>query len=347
MLIAFEQVEVDYVLFRDAPKPIKQTNAMIEIPSTPIPGNKESGTSPRTTTVIVNESEIRKFDHDNKFVRGHLLNSMKNKIFDLYVNMKSSKEMWESLEKKYGADDAGKKKYVTGNWLNFKLVDTKPIMDQVHVYENYVAEILAQGMKMCEILQANVLIEKLPDSWSDYQNHLKHKKRDLTLEELVSHMKIEEANRLKDVSYKPKNVLSIKYNLVESSADSDKKSVGHFASLCKNKKKKNLKSSGGNKGQAHLAENEDEDVITEVVSEVNLVENNTEWIVDTGASRHFCANKDLFVGMEEAKEDKQVYMGNSSSSEVLGKGKVVLKLTSGKTLALHNVLYVPSLHKKI
>ncbi|XP_021765500.1 uncharacterized protein LOC110730027 [Chenopodium quinoa] len=164
MLIAFEQVEIDYVLFRDAPKPIEQTNTMIEIPSTPVLGNKESSSSQMTTTVVANESEIKKFDRDNKFVRGHLLNSMKYNIFDLYVNMKSAKEMWESLEKKYGADDAGKKKYVTGNWLNFKLVDTKPIMDQVHVYENYVAEILAQVMKMCEILQANVLIEKLPDS---------------------------------------------------------------------------------------------------------------------------------------------------------------------------------------
>ncbi|XP_021743226.1 uncharacterized protein LOC110709322 [Chenopodium quinoa] len=109
MLIAFEQVEIDYVLFRDAPKPIEQTNTMIEIPSTPAPGNKESSSSQRITTVITNESEIKKFDRDNKFIRGHLLNSMKNNIFDLYVNMKSAKEMWESLEKKYGADDAGKK----------------------------------------------------------------------------------------------------------------------------------------------------------------------------------------------------------------------------------------------
>ena len=54
-------------------------------------------------------------------------------------------------------------------------------MEQVHVYENLRAEVLNEGMKMCEILQANVLIEKFPPSWSDYRNHLKHKKKDLTL----------------------------------------------------------------------------------------------------------------------------------------------------------------------
>ncbi|XP_021737331.1 uncharacterized protein LOC110703861 [Chenopodium quinoa] len=204
MLIAFEQVEVDYILFNDSPKPIPQTNAVIDIPSTPVAGNKEFIPIQTTSSVIANESEIKKFERDKKLVRGHLLNHMKNNIFDLYIKFKSAKEIWVSLEKKYGADDAGKKKYVTGNWLNFKLVNTKPIMEQVHVYENYVAEILVQGMKMCEILQANMLIEKLPESWSDYRNHLKHKKKDLTLEELVSHMKIEEANCLKDSIPKPK-----------------------------------------------------------------------------------------------------------------------------------------------
>ena len=78
------------------------------------------------------------------------------------------------------------------------MVDDKPIMEQVHEYENLVTDILAEGMKMCEILQANFLIERLPESWSNYRNHLKHKKKGMTLEKLVGHMKIEEANRLKD-----------------------------------------------------------------------------------------------------------------------------------------------------
>ncbi|KAK8635370.1 hypothetical protein V6N13_004109 [Hibiscus sabdariffa] len=40
-------------------------------------------------------------------------------------------------------------------------------------------------------------------------------------------------------------------------------------------------------------------------------------------------------------------MGNSSSFEVLGKGKVLLKLTSSKTLALNNVMYVPALRRNL
>ena len=42
-------------------------------------------------------------------------------------------------------------------------------MNQVHVYEILVIKVLAEGLKMCEILQANVLIEKLPESWNNYR----------------------------------------------------------------------------------------------------------------------------------------------------------------------------------
>ena len=76
-------------------------------------------------------------------------------------------------------EDAGFKKYVVGRFLDFKMVDEKPIMDQVHEYQHIVLEILAQGMKIDEAFQAAALIEKLPLSWKDYRNYLKHKRRDL------------------------------------------------------------------------------------------------------------------------------------------------------------------------
>ena len=40
------------------------------------------------------------------------------------------------------------------------------------------------------------------------------------------------------------------------------------------------------------------------------------------------------------EREEQVFMGDSRSSPVIGKGKVLLKLTFGKVLALSNVLHV-------
>ncbi|KAL0345619.1 UNVERIFIED_CONTAM: hypothetical protein Sradi_4393200 [Sesamum radiatum] len=87
---------------------------------------------------------------------------MSNTLFDLFVNQKSAKEIWETLETRYGGDDAGRKKYVVGKWLQFHMTDDKPIMDQVHEYENLVADVLSEGMKMCDTLQANVFGEISP-----------------------------------------------------------------------------------------------------------------------------------------------------------------------------------------
>ena len=77
---------------------------------------------------------------------------MSNPLFDLFVIFRSAKITWIKLEVKYGLDDAGKRKYIDRKWLQFQIVDDKPIMEQVHIYENLCAEVLNEGMKMSEIL---------------------------------------------------------------------------------------------------------------------------------------------------------------------------------------------------
>ena len=42
-----------------------------------------------------------------------------------------------------------------------------------------------------------------------------------------------------------------------------------------------------------------------------------------------------------------MFMGNSSTSDVEGKGKIILKMTSGKELTLNNVLYVSEICKNL
>nr|GEY60617.1 Ty1-copia retrotransposon protein [Tanacetum cinerariifolium] len=96
--------------------------------------------------------------------------------------------------------------------------------------------------------------------------------------------------------------------------------------------------------QANLVEDE---IIVAVVVKTNLVEDKSAWIMKSGASRHLCNNKRLFHQFEEVTDGGQVYIGNNGTARVVGKGKVFLKFTSGKILALNNVLYVPSLRRNM
>lgn len=82
---------------------------------------------------------------------------------------------------------------------------------------------------------------------------------------------------------------------------------------------------------------EDEEIIATLV-EANLDNNVADWILGVGATRHICEDKGLFQEFEDSAEEDTVYMGNSAAAEVHGKGKFLLKLTYGKTLALNNVL---------
>ena len=90
-----------------------------------------------------------------------------------------------------------------------------------------------------------------------------------------------------------------------------------------------------------LSENDSNISFSTIVSKVNLVGNTKEWWVDTEATRHICSDKKMLSSYEAINDGEQLFMGNSSTSKVEGKGKVILKMTSRKELTLNDVLHVP------
>ena len=75
------------------------------------------------------------------------------------------------------------------------MTDDKPIVEQIYEYENLVANVLSEDMKMGEILQANFLLKKFPPSLNDYRNHLKYKKKDLKLQKLIRNFRSQQIER--------------------------------------------------------------------------------------------------------------------------------------------------------
>ena len=89
LLILFEQLEVDYALFQDVPSDKSEKS---QPPTTPL-------TTPNAEKTNEADDESKKrFDKDNKTVRGHLLNHMTNSFFDLFVIQKQAKVIWNTLE---------------------------------------------------------------------------------------------------------------------------------------------------------------------------------------------------------------------------------------------------------
>ena len=78
-----------------------------------------------------------------------------------------------------------------------------------------------------------------------------------------------------------------------------------------------------------------------------MVGNAKEWWVDTGATRRICLDKKMFSSYEAINDREQLFMGNSSTYKIEGKGNVILKMTSGKELTLNDVLHVPEIRKNL
>ncbi|KAH9781527.1 hypothetical protein KPL71_008509 [Citrus sinensis] len=111
--------------------------------------------------------------------------------------------------------------------------------------------------------------------------------------------------------------------------------------ICRNKAQR--KGDNKNPPKANPAER-DEIIVVVVVSEVNMVAEYNDWVIDSGATKHICGNRNSFFEYTPVREGEEfIFLGDSRSTPVLGKGKVLLKLTSGKTLSLSNVLHVPEI----
>nr|GEX07433.1 zinc finger, CCHC-type [Tanacetum cinerariifolium] len=160
---------------------------------------KDEGDSPTVDQV----RRRVKWDNDDYVCRGLILNGMSDSLFDIYQNVESSKELWDNLEAKYMAEDASRKKFLVSNFTNYKITDSRPVLEQYNKPLGILGRFTQHKINMDESIQVSCIIDKLPPSWKDFKHTLKYLKEELTLAELGSHLRIEESLRAQN-NDKPK-----------------------------------------------------------------------------------------------------------------------------------------------
>nr|GEW36963.1 zinc finger, CCHC-type [Tanacetum cinerariifolium] len=101
-------------------------------------------------------------------------------------------------EAKYMAEVASSKKFLASNFTNYKMSDSRPVLEQYSVLLGILGRFTQHKMNMDESIHVSYIINKLPPSWKDFKHTLKYLKEELTLIELGSHMCIEESLRVQD-----------------------------------------------------------------------------------------------------------------------------------------------------
>jgi len=233
----------------------------------------------------------------------------------VYYSYNEAKEIWNSLILKYTAEDVFKQRFIIGNYYRWEMIEDKDIKIQINEYHKLLEDIKAENIILLDEFVSELMIEKLPSSWTDYKQQLKHRHKKMLLQELVTHIIVEYTNRQVCATTRAK-ALSAKANTVEekpapkryeNKPDHNKKSnfrnshpkgsnptfkkkgncfvcgkPSHHAPQCRRRARND------NPPWANIAQRED--IIVAVVSQVNLMTNVTKWVVDSGATRHICAN---------------------------------------------------------
>lgn len=77
----------------------------------------------------------------------------------------------------YCIEDAGTKKFVVAKFLDYKMIDSQPVIDQVEELQLIVHDVHAEGMVLPDAFTGASMIEKLPPCWKDFNSYLKHERK--------------------------------------------------------------------------------------------------------------------------------------------------------------------------
>ncbi|GJS73335.1 pol polyprotein [Tanacetum coccineum] len=262
----------------------------------------------------------------------YVLNGLVDSLYNVYCKTTTAKELWESLERKYKTEDAGTKKFVVAQFLDYKMDDSKTVITQVQDLQVLLHDIHAGGMTLSETFQVAAIIEKLPPSWVEFKNYLKHKRKEMSVEDLVVHFRIKEDNKLAQKNtYTPD---SDKANMVEHAGLSSK---SNFKAKGKYKKKNDKKSK---RKAEYLAPKAG---IVKQKFQANMVNDNVDMIAMMSDVIAMISE----VNLVAVDNGEKLYMGNSTTADFKGGGDVILKMTSEKELKLTNILYAPEIRKNL
>jgi hypothetical protein len=278
------------------------------------------------------------------------------------MHIRYAKELWDALVAKYDATDAGSELYTMESFHDFRMVNNRPVVEQAHEIQILVKELELLKCPLPDKFVAGCMIAKLPSSWRNFATALKHKRQEISVENLIASFDVEEKTRAKDVSEKGGEGQSItnmvqknhphsknkgkaankpvKTTIFEKKKTTNAKGAcftcgdrGHFARDCPNhadRKEKASNGSGSKTLNTVTASNTGDGYGN--LPTIFSVFQSTSWWLDTGANVHVCADISMYSSYHITR-DSSVLMGNGSHS-VHGVGTVDLKFTSGNIVQL-------------
>jgi hypothetical protein len=110
--------------------------------------------------------------------------------------------LWDALTTKYGASDAGSDLYIMESFHDYKMVDNRSIVEQAHEIHCIAKELDHLKVVLPDRFVAGCIIAMLPSTWRNFATSLKHKRQEISVENLIASLDVEEKARATDTGSK-------------------------------------------------------------------------------------------------------------------------------------------------
>jgi hypothetical protein len=149
-------------------------------------------------TIPFTYEQDRTFNTASDSALGCILTLLADTLYDLYMECTNPTELWDALERKFVVSEAGRLLYTCEQFYDFSIVAVKSIVAQAHELQLLARAITSLGCALPDRFVAVGIIAKLPATWRDFASTLKHKREDISMEDLVIALDVEEKARMKD-----------------------------------------------------------------------------------------------------------------------------------------------------
>ena len=112
---------------------------------------------------FISEEEEKLKVADNLF-RGAMISALHSKYEDSYLRYTSGKELWDTLDAKFGVSDAGSELYLMELLFDYKIVDICSVVKQAHEIQALAKELEQFPCVLPDRFVVGGIIAKLPHS---------------------------------------------------------------------------------------------------------------------------------------------------------------------------------------
>ncbi|KAL5569740.1 hypothetical protein UlMin_026315 [Ulmus minor] len=220
------------------------------------------------------------------------------------------------------------------DFFGFKMDFSKDLDENLDEFNKITMALMSNGENFTDEHFAVILLNALPDSYSNLKDAMEYGRDTLTSEIVINSLRSKELN----LKMKGKASSNGEGLFVRGRPTAKKNYKGGKRGKSQNRGRSQSK--GKNDPRTSNNSNAGE------VLAVTTQEYKQEWILDSGCTFHMCPTRDWFKEYKEIDGGK-VLMGNNIPCQIVGIGNISIRMFDGLVKILSGVRHVPNLHRNL